>query len=267
MKKSLVKKLVRMAKDGDPEAIEALAEMLEMGEASTTASGGYFVEAEVTRNEQAPRCGAATIEGAGEAVGDPEVVVETPSGNVVAIDEESFSGLLQRLDRIIELLAPAASDEEAAGPAEEIAEAVEEAIEAAAAEEAAAEAVSEVLTPEDVAEIVEEVIEPDEGSGPIFNDPAEDECETEEQEAISADDALRAALRAVRPALRQMPRRQRNRVAADIAARLRKPAARRGTDFNPYAAMSSAGPRKAKADPRELGRRIMAARNISCRKN
>ena len=39
MKKSLVKKLVRMAKDGDPEAIEALAEMLEMGEASTTAGG------------------------------------------------------------------------------------------------------------------------------------------------------------------------------------------------------------------------------------
>ena len=29
MKKSLVKKLVRMAKDGDPEAIEAMAELLE----------------------------------------------------------------------------------------------------------------------------------------------------------------------------------------------------------------------------------------------
>ena len=72
MKKSLSKILARMAKDGDIETVaeiieemiepEAAAEEIVEGEALTTAGGGNLVKAEVSRNKQAPQCGAAPIE-------------------------------------------------------------------------------------------------------------------------------------------------------------------------------------------------------------
>ena len=247
MKKSLVKKLVRMAKDGDPEAIEAVAELLE------EVSEAEVIETAAPAAEPEPEEVAA--------VEDPAVVVETPEGSVVAIDEESFSGILERLDRIIELLTPAAADED---PVEEIVEAVGEAVEEAVAEAALeepeiAEEFAEGTTPEEISEIVEEIVEPV-LSETLEEEPVSDECGDPEEET-SATDALRAALTAIRPALARMPKKQRRKVAADIAARLRKQSGRKAADGKTYAALAAASRRKPAAVGADLGRRIMERRN------
>ena len=249
MKKSLVKKLVRMAKDGDPEAIEAMAELLE-----------EVSEAEVI--ETAAPAGEPEAEEVAAAVEDPAVVVETPEGNVVAIDEESFSGILERLDRIIELLTPAAADED---PVEEIVEAVGEAVEEAVAEAAmeepeVAEELAEGTSPEEISGIVEEIVEPV-LSETLEEEPAGDECGDPEETA--ATDALRAALTAIRPALARMPKKQRKKVAADIAARLRRQSGRRASDGKAYAALAAVSRRKPAAVGTDLGKRIMASRNVN----
>ena len=271
MKKSLVKKLVRMAKDGDPEAIEAVAELLE-----------EVSEAEVI--ETVAPAAEPEAEEVAEAVGDPEVVVETPAGNVVAIDEESFAGILERLDQIISLLTPAAQDED---PVEEIVEAVAEAVaegeeattagggnlvgsevnrnEQASQWEAATIEVAgmaEGTTPEEISEIVEEILDPV-LSETLEEEPAGDECG--EPEEASATDALRAALNAIRPALVRMPKKQRRKVAADIAARMQKRTGRKASDGSTYAALAAAARRKAAAGP-DLGKMIMAKRNPNYKK-
>ena len=98
-------------------------------------------------------------------------------------------------------------------------------------------------------------------------DPLGDECEEEEeQEVLSTGDALRVALKAVRPALARMPRKTRARVCADIAARLRRPAGRRVTDAGVYAAIAAKKRRPYRGNPADLGKRIMASRNINCRR-
>lgn len=246
MKKSLVKKLVRMAKDGDPEAIEAVAELLE-----------EVSEAEVI--ETVAPAAEPEAEEVAEAVGDPEVVVETPAGNVVAIDEESFAGILERLDQIILLLTPAAQDED---PVEEIVEAVgeavEEAVSEAAMEEPVAAELAEGTTPEEISEIVEEILDPV-LSETLEEEPAGDECGDPEE--ASATDALRAALNAIRPALVRMPKKQRRKVAADIAARMQKRTGRKASDGSTYAALAAAARRKTAVPGADLGRRIMANRN------
>ena len=252
MKKSLVKKLVRMAKDGDPEAIEAVAELLE-----------EVSEAEVI--ETVAPAAEPEAEEVAEAVGDPEVVVETPAGNVVAIDEESFAGILERLDQIISLLTPAAQDED---PVEEIVEAVGEAVEEAVSEAAmeepvVAEELAEGTTPEEISEIVEEILDPV-LSETLEEEPAGDECGDPEE--ASATDALRAALNAIRPALVRMPKKQRRKVAADIAARMQKRTGRKASDGSTYAALAAAARRKAAVPGADLGRRIMANRNPNYRK-
>ena len=126
----------------------------------------------------------------------------------------------------------------------------------------------EALEPEDVAEIVEEILEPVsmEALSEVL-DPLGDECEEEEeQEVLATSDALRVALKAVRPALAKMPKKQRARVCADIAARLRKPAGRRGTDTGVYASIAAKKRKPYRGNPADLGKRIMASRNINCRK-
>ena len=184
-----------------------------------------------------------------------------------ATDEATLADIVTRLDRIIELLTPGpASDED---PVEEIAEAVEEAIEAATAEEepAADEETGEIIDPEEVAEIVEEILEPvpAEALSEVL-DPVEDECGEEEEETLTTGDALRVALKAVKPVLAKMPRRQRMRVSKDIAARLQRQNSRRGADAGIYAAIAGSRRKAPRKNPADLGRRIMASRNINCRK-
>ena len=251
MKKSLSKILARMAKDGDIETVaEIIEEMIEPEGGETPAEAVAEVIEEIV-----PVAEAAAVEAAAAGT-------ETETTN----DEATLADIVTRLDRIIELLTPGpASDED---PNEEIAEAVEEAIEAAAAEEPLTnEELPEGLEPEDVAEIVEEILEPVpmEALSEVL-DPLGDECEEEEQEVISTGDALRVALKAVRPALAKMPKKQRMRVCADIAARLNRPAGRRGNDAGVYAAIAGMQRRNGRGNTAELGKRIMAKRNINCKK-
>ena len=129
------------------------------------------------------------------------------------------------------------------------------------------EGLSEAIQPEDVAEIVEEILDPVAGEAVSeVLDPLADECGEEEQEVLSTGDALRTALKAVRPALARMPKKQRARVCADIAARLKKPSSRRGADAGVYAALAAAKRKSSRGNPADLGKRIMASRNINCRK-
>ena len=215
MKKSLTKLLARMAKDGDLETVaEFIGEMIDP--ASPAAEPAEEPEAEVT--------------------------VEAPENREVqvTVDEETLAGILQRLDRLIELLAPLPEEPSAdEDPEESVSGEVPFAPDPA----------------EEIAEIVEEILEPV-VSTTLEEDPEGDGCGSEEQE--QARDALRAALQAVRPALAKMPPRQRQQVCADIAARL-KPA-RSSRDSSIYALLAE-GRRRNTPDSGDLGRRIMRERN------
>ena len=271
MKKSLSKILARMAKDGDIETVaEIIEEMIESESPETpeeaiaeavaetiVPAAAEIAEETETAPEEAARNRTRT---AGE---------ESSASRTARVqDEATLADIVSRLDRIIELLTPGpASDED---PIEEIAEAVEEAIEAATAEEepVADEETGEILDPEEIAEIVEEILEPvpAEALSEVL-DPVEDECgEEEEEETLTTGDALRVALKAVRPALMKMPRKQRMRVSKDIAAKLQWQNRHRGADAGIYAAIAGNRRKAPRKNPAELGKRIMASRNINCRK-
>ena len=246
MKKSLSKILARMAKDGD---IETVAEIIE-----------EMIEPEAPAEAVAEEAAEEVAEAVEVVAEESAAVVETPEGATIVVDEAALGDIISRLDQIITLLTPAAADED---PAEEIAEAVEEAIEAVTAEEAAEEVIlPEVTTPEEISEMVQEILDP--VSDVIGAE--EDECEEPEPEVLSTGDALRAALRAVGPALAKMPKKQRQRVCADIAARVNGKGGRKGADAGIYAAMAAAR-RKPAADPKDLGRRIMEKRSANRAKN
>lgn len=250
MKKSLSKILARMAKDGD---IETVAEIIE-----------EMIEPEAPAEEVAEEAAEEVAEAVAEVAEEPAAVVETPEGATIVVDEDTLGEVISRLDQIITLLTPAATDEDPAEEAaEEIAEAVEEAIEAVAAEEAEEEVLlPEVTTPEEISEMVQEILDP---VSEVI-EAEEDECEEPEPEVLSTGDALRAALRAVGPALAKMPRKQRQRVCADIAARLNGKGGRKGDDAGIYAALAAAR-RKPAADPKDLGRRIMEKRSANRARN
>lgn len=232
MKKSLTKLLARMARDGDVETVAEFIEEMIGGE---------------TPGEAAAEAVAETVAEAEEA----PVIVEAPEAQEITIDEETCTGILERLDKLIALLTPAAGDEEInAGSTgacgEEIAEVVEEVIEAVAAEETAPEENS-VPAEEEVAEILEEILEPE------VSTTLEEGDEEEPEDPDCTQDALRAALTAMRPALSRMSRKQRKKACADIAARLKAP--RRGSDRTA----------RSPGNPMDLGKRIMASRNPNYR--
>ena len=239
MKKSLLKKLTCMARDGDPEAIEALAEAVE-----------EIIEAPSAE----PEAAAAVI--AAEAGPDPVPEAEAAAEEIPAVPAaaavipEGIAAVLERLDRLIDLLTPAAPAEIAdADPGdlpEELAEVVEEAVEAVAE--------GKVL-PEEVAAIVEEVIAEEDPDTSIVLEP--EEAEKDCTEAKNAGDTFRQALRAIRPALREMTPRDSSRVCADIAARLGFVPGQKATDDRLPEGRRT-GTEEAYAD---LGKRIMARRN------
>ena len=250
MKKSLTKLLARMAKDGD---VEAVAEFIE-----------EMIEGEPI-NETPAEAVAEVVEEVAEATTEPEVVVETPEGTEVTVDEDTVSGIIERLDRLIELLtpAPAASDEDPEElPAEEVAEVIEEVIEAVEEAESA-EVIPEANAAEEVAEIVEAILEPDVST--TLEEVVEGDEDPEDPEETCGADALRAALNAAAPRLAKMSRKQRRKAAADIAARVqktRRKGANRGYDraTKPRPAKDSGNAYNA------LGKRIMAARNANYHK-
>ena len=237
MKKSLSKVLARMAKDGD---IETVAEFIE-----------EMIEPEAAVEETAEKI----VEAVGVTVEEPAAeAIETEEENTVAEDEATLADIVSRLDQIIALLTPVpAADEDLV---EEIAEAVEEAIEAA---EAAEEMSEETPGAEEIAAIVEELVDPEASVVLEPEEGTEDECgEGEEQE--TAGDTLRAVLATMRPALAQMPRRQRRKIAGDIAVKLRKNG-KCAADGRAYRGLAAASRRVHSTAGPDLGRKIMASRN------
>ena len=234
MKKSLLKKLTCMARDGDPEAVEALAEA---------------VEEMIATPSTEPETAAAVV--AAKTGPDPVPEAE-PAGEIPAAAgvSEGVAAVLERLDRLIALLTPAdsaVSDEPDEGPGElpeELAEVVEEAVEAVAEGNA---------LPEEVAAIVEEVIAEADPEASVVLEPEE----AEDCDAKNTGDTFRQALRAIRPALREMSPRDSSRVCADIAARLGFVPGQKVTDDRVPAGRKT-GNEEAYAD---LGKRIMARRN------
>ena len=184
-----------------------------------------------------------------------------------------MAGIIERLDRLIELLtpAPAAVDEdpeelnntESTGLcAEEVAEVIEEVIEVVEAAETE-EVIPEDNAAEEVAEIVEAILEPDVST--TLEEVVEGDEDPEDPEETCGADALRAALNAAAPRLAKMSRKQRRKAAADIAARVqktRRKGANRGYDrvTKPRPAKDSGNAYNA------LGKRIMAARNANYHK-
>ena len=246
MKKSLTKLLARMAKDGDVEAVaEFIEEMIE-GEPETP------VEAV-----------AEVVEEVAEAAAEPEVVVETPEGTEVTVDEDTISGIIERLDRLIELLTPvpAADEDPEELPAEEVAEVIEEVIEAVEEAESA-EVIPEDNAAEEVAEIVEAILEPDVST--TLEEVVEGDEDPDDPEGTCGNDALRAVLNAAAPRLAKMSRKQRRKAAADIAARVKR--ARGNGSNRGYDRAASAKFQKGSAAYAALGKRIMASRNANYHK-
>ena len=241
MKKGLGKILARMAKDGDVETVaEFIEEMIGENAPEEETMNGRTAGTSAEENAETP------------------VIVEAPEAKEVILDEESATGIIERLDRIIELLSPVPAGDEEPGNegsmAEEIAEVVEEVVEAAETDEDATESEAG-----EVAEMVENILATEIST--TLEEDEEAECATPEEAATQ--DALRAALTAVRPALSRMTRKQRQQVCADIAGRLYSK--RKGSDRNTYAALSRAS-RRRPAHPMDLGKRIMAARNANYHK-
>ena len=260
MKKSLTKLLARMAKDGD---VETVAEFIEemIGDPAETPSD---IAAVVVATP-------GTAPAAEPPASDPAPAAEDPAAREITVDAETAAAILERLDRLIALLTPAAdpaADEDPAPDAsEEIAEAVEEIIEAVVAEgeEAADPAPVPAQTAESVAALVEEILSPDPDASTVLEDPADpdDPDETDCTAAARNQDALKTVLAAFRPALMQMNRKQRRKVSGDLAAQMRR--LRGGADAQAYAALRAAA-RRPQADPKDLGRRIMEARNANYQK-
>ncbi|MBO4472148.1 MAG: DUF2213 domain-containing protein [Clostridia bacterium] len=226
MKKSLSKVLARMAKDGDAETVaEIIEEMLDPAET-----------------------------GEEETVSLPEAAeeekTETEETKNIIIDENSFAGILERLDRILAVLEPAAADE--AVP-EEAAEVIGEAL------ENAAEEAQDPLTGE-ISAVMEEILDP--VASAIIE--VENREEAELPETLQTGDALRAALAAVRPLLVRMPRETQRKIAGDIAANLRRTGGRKTVDSDIYGVLSSASRRTAPVSA-DLGKRIMEKRNAAMR--
>jgi len=242
MKKSLTKLLARMAKDGDVEAVaEFIEEMIE-GEPDTPAEAV-----------------AEVVEEVAEATTEPEVKVETPEGTEITVDEDTISGIIERLDRLIELLtpAPAAADEDPEDlQAEEVAEVIEEVIEAVElAEEVPGEPIAE-----EVAEVVESILDPE--TSTTIEETEGDE-DPENPEETCGDDALRAALQTAAPVLARMSRKQRRKAAADIAARVKKYRRKAANSGYDAALRAKKNPDDAYA---ALGKRIMETRNANYHK-
>ncbi len=227
MNKSLCKALARMAKDGD---VETVAEII----------GEMIDPAEPEQPETAP----VTAE-------EPEEQpAETGETKNIIIDGDGLAGLLDRLDRIIELLAPAAADEDID---REVGEFILQALEAEEAEENAR---SGELT------AAEEQPEPDE---PLLQYPGEEETISRILEEQRAGDAVRVALKAVFPVLKTLPQKKQERMMERITARVIDSARRvsdgRGTHNMVTQTDGMAAPESAYA---ELGRRIMEKRNSAC---
>ncbi len=239
MNKSMTRLLARMARDGDTETVAEILEEMIGPEADAPVPEIPETPESAEKAEKAENAEKAEKPAAPAGEEKPET----------AADEGDLAAVVERLDRVISLLsallAPPAGDE---SPAEEAAEAVEEILEAAGAETAAP-------GEEEIAGMVESLLE----SAP--SETLEENRDEDETDPETARDALRAAVKAFRPALVRMSPAQRRRVSAEIAANLRQD--RKAGDRRTYAALSRGTPAPAKLS--DLGKKIMAKRNANFR--
>ena len=287
MKKSLYKKLVRMARDGDPEAVEAVAEIVEsltendpeiMAVVPEGTAAGAATAVPVAAVMAAPAAVYGPVPTAVPAAPVAMVPAEAPAADPdqpdPALDSDLAAEILNRLDQLITLLTPAApaTDEDPENPddpedvsdedlVEEIVEAVEEAVEAAEVAEdpdAVLDENTEEELAEEIVEAIQEIVDP--------SDVLEPEGENSDcRFGKAADAAVRKVMKAYRPKLDRMSRKRRMKVCNDIAVRLRK---QQRDNLGIHANMGSAMDTKAardsrKKDERDLGRRIMAKRNAN----
>ena len=175
----------------------------------------------------------------------PETPAEEPELLPAEDDED---GVLSRLDRIISLLealvTPPALDEDPADPLEEELTELLESPEA------------ESVTPSEFLEASAGAFETIEGEQPA-----------EEETRETADRMVRSVVRALKPMIAALPKSYRKPAADAALLALRRSlaaprAARHAGDRGAYASLAGAARRK---DPADLGRRIMASRNVNCR--
>ncbi len=199
----------------------------------------------------------------GSAAADEDPAGETPAEAAAeAAAEATVEAVVEAVTQAVEAAENAADEDLPADPVESlVAEAVQEAVEGAA-EEAAAEAVQAVLEPisgdGDPEDPVSSVLESDQDCNPPSDRTA---------------DALRAAMSAFRPILKQMAPAARRQAVSRIAANLkaqdrRRTAARKAAGGqDTYALLRGAAARTAVRNPQALGERIMASRNVNYRKD
>ena len=186
-------------------------------------------------------------------------------------DEDPFKTINDRLDALeAKMNAPAEDEEPEEVPEEDPLEKLENDLDEIANAPAAEEEEEEIVTPdEDPDEAEAHFVDPEE-----INEQDEDEVveEEEEEEIPVADkracDAARAALKVVKPIIASLPPAQRKKAADKAVAQIRKIS---GMDAipkkNSYVALKAK--RKAadsKADPSDIGRKIMEARNPQYKK-
>jgi len=283
MKKSLYRKLLRMARDGDPEALEAIAEVTE----ALLEPDGPDVHVTVVNEEPAapvapvaatpvavPTVAAPTVAAptaVAPALPDPSAIVETAEGNEVVVDGDTLNEILTRLDRLIEIMTAKAENGSGNPPLEALIgsvpdcggpgtqnqdeDVVEEMIEAIKEEMEATAAVEEIL-PEIMPEATEETAEA--AVEEILSSVLQPKEEEASEDAFSRD-RLRTAMSKARPRFQQMTPAARKRAAADIAALMKK--RRKPATDSSVAQLISLGSAAPEADYSELGKKIMEKRN------
>ncbi len=295
MKKSLTNILARMAKDGD---IETVAEILE------AVAGAENPTAEPAEENIVPAAAEAIADPAA-VIETPEGTTITVDSDTVAEILSRLDKLVELIGGLVKPAAdedPAAGDPAAAEPIaepavepdviEEIVEGVEEALEAINAVEAVQAAgeteaagtdemeitsvsmdpSQEGVSPEEISELVAAVRNPEGAAEPdpalsvlsVALDPAGDS-----RPGRSVGDTLRTNLMHLRGELTRMSPKERRKLCADLAARTyRKSLSTGGVSYGDIwrAARDSRAARSKEApDPRELGRRIQAERNVNYR--
>ena len=262
----LIRKLVASAIRGNDLSPEELPEVLALMEAAAPAEEAPAAPAEVN------------LEVNVEAAPAEEAPAAPAEETLAAGDGEAE--ILARLDRIIALLetrplSEAAAPAEAPLPAGSDEDPLAQAAAGLSPADLLPEEDPEEALKEDLAAALREAGEAGVTPSGYLSAEAEaaeetalaEEARAGEETREAADALVRSAVRALRPVIARLPRAQ-QASAADAALRALKahaaPARRRTGDGRAYAALARSA--RPAADPGELGRRIIASRNINMKK-
>ena len=217
------------------------------------------------------------LEAAVDAIEDitAEEPVNVPAEQTEDEGPDKMDLILEKLDQLIQAMAAKGADEEPeeADPIEKLEDdldEIEKSVEVKEGEDEDEEIdLMEAEEDEDPDDPASKFVDPE-----VINEQDEDEAEElEEEETVISDskracDAARIAIKSLKPVIASLPPSQRKAAADKAVAQIRKNV---GLDAKPkkngYTALKQrkrAADRK--ADPAEIGRRIMAARNVNYKK-